>query len=236
MSKIFITGSTTGLGFLAGKKLLEDGNEVYLHARNQDKAAKLKQKLPNVRGIIIGDLSQRQDVNSIVRQVNSLGKFDVIIHNAGVYTSDSKLTFNVNVLAPFLLTQLIQKPKRLIYVASGMHIGARLPLEDLENKIDYSGSKLAIMLLMKKFSREYPSIVINAVDPGWVPTRMGGSGANDSLEEGYLSQVYLSESNQGLAIQSGNCLYHRKIEKADTRVTDYQLQDELFAVLDKYLQ
>ncbi|MBP2058654.1 NAD(P)-dependent dehydrogenase (short-subunit alcohol dehydrogenase family) [Lactobacillus colini] len=231
--KIFITGSTTGLGFLAGKKLIEDGHDVYLHARNQEKAVKLKQDLPQVKGIAVGDLSRQEDVKSIAKQVNAWGKFNAIIHNAGVYLVSPELTYSVNIEAPYLLTTLIKKPERLIYVSSGMHRGARLDINNLESNLDYSGSKLAVTLLMKKVAREFPNIATNAVDPGWVPTRMGGSSANDDLTAGYMSQVWLAESDDELAHKSGNYYYHRKLERYDNRADDEKLQDELVTKLEE---
>lgn len=236
MKKIFITGSTTGLGFLAAKKLIEDGNEVYLHARNQVKATRLRERLPGVKEIAIGDLSKIEEVRQIARQVNSWGDFDTIIHNAGVYTSDTNLTYQVNVVAPYVLTCLIHRPQRLIYIASGMHIGAQLDIDHLEKSLDYSGSKLAIMLLMKKIARTFNDTAVNAVDPGWVPTRMGGSIANDNLEDGYLGQVWLSQSDDQLAYESGHCYYHRRFEKYDQRVDSQKLQNDLCKKLAELTQ
>ncbi|WP_251547776.1 SDR family NAD(P)-dependent oxidoreductase [Limosilactobacillus caecicola] len=236
MKKIFITGSTTGLGYLAGKKLIEDGNEVYLHARNHAKAVELREQLPGIKGIAVGDLSKPEEVKQIAQQVNSWGKMDAIIQNAGVYTSDANLTYRVNVAAPYVLTCLIKQPQRLIYVASGMHIGSQLEIDHIENSLDYSSSKLAVMLLMKKVARSFDNTAVNAVDPGWVPTRMGGSMANDDLEEGYLGQVWLSQSDDPAAQKSGNCYYHRQPEKYDQRVDDERFQDALcekLAVLTK---
>lgn len=225
--KVFITGSTTGLGFLAGKKLIDDGNDVYLHARNIEKAKRLKAQLPQVKGIAIGDLANLDDIPKIAEQVNSWGIFDVIIHNAGIDSNNSALTYQVNLAAPYQLTCLIHQPKRLIYIASGMHIGARLDINNLDKVLDYSGSKLALMLLMKRVARTYPQTIVNAIDPGWVPTRMGGQMANDNLEEGYLGQVWLSESNDAQALRSGYCYYHRQPENYDSRVDQVEIQDQL---------
>lgn len=153
-----------------------------------------------------------------------------------MYTNDVALTYHVNVLAPYLLTCFIERPKRLIYIASGMHMGARLDIDKLADGLDYSGSKLAVMLLMKKVARVFTNTAVNAVDPGWVPTRMGGSAANDDLAAGYLSQVWLSQSNQQLATESGNCYYHRQFEKYDRRVDDEKLQDDLSSKLAELTQ
>ncbi|TRZ39655.1 hypothetical protein CEQ21_01435 [Niallia circulans] len=103
--------------------------------------------------MVIGDLGKKEDILSVAKQVNQSGHFDVIIHNAGVYTQDARLTYTVNIEAPYLLTSLIEKPKRIIYVSSDMHRGSILNINQLVQKTDYSSSKLALLLLMKAVSR-----------------------------------------------------------------------------------
>lgn len=134
--KIFITGSSTGLGALTAKSLLAKGNDVVLHARNEKRAEDALKFNPQASDVVIGDLSKFEDIKSIAHQVNKLGPFDVIIHNAGVYTNDSSQTLAVNVVAPYMLTNLINLPKRLIYISSGMHVGSRLDVNKL-NDLDY---------------------------------------------------------------------------------------------------
>ncbi len=86
MDKILITGSTDGLGFLTAKRLIADGQEVVLHARNAQRAKEVLLRLPQVKHVVIGDLSSRNDVEDLAQQINQLGPFDTIIHNAGVYS------------------------------------------------------------------------------------------------------------------------------------------------------
>lgn len=230
--KVFITGSSTGLGALTARRLLAQGHEVVLHARNQQRVQAALAFNPQATQVVIGDLADAKSVKSIANQVNRFGPFDVIIHNAGVYNHDSVQTLAVNLVAPYLLTSLITLPKRLIYVSSGMHIGASIDLMTLKN-LNYAASKLAILILAKSVAVKHPEVVVNSVDPGWVPTRMGGSGADDSLADGYLSQVWLASSHDQAALLSGNYYYHRELSKYDTRVDDRNQQQQLLATLAK---
>lgn len=236
MAKIFITGSSTGLGALAAKELIEQGNEVVLHARNDVRARDALKENPGAEQVVVGDLSIREESLSVADQVNRLGEFDAIIHNAGVIHSDSKVTAAVNVEAPYILTCLIKKPKRLIYLSSSMHRGARLDIDHLESTLDYSGSKLALLLLMKSVKRLWPDIITNGVDPGWVPTRMGGSAASDDLKGGYSSQVWLATGTDEQATKSGNYYYHQALTNYDSCVDDKELQNKLLTKLEELTQ
>lgn len=227
MSKIFITGSSTGLGALAAKDLIKKGNNVYLHARNEKRSQDALKENPGAKGVIIGDLAYPDQVKKVAEQVNKLGRMDVVIENAGVDSSDSKLTVRVNVEAPYVLTALIKKPKRIIYIDSGMHKGAPLDIDHLEDRLSYSSSKMALMTLTEYVARLWPNVIVNAVDPGWVPTRMGGPAANDDLHGGYSGQVWLATSNDPQALKSGNCYYHLKLENYDQRANNEQLQEAL---------
>lgn len=203
--KIFITGSTTGLGLIAGQMLQKQGHEVILHARN--KSSKM---IPDFT-YVYGDLSQMTEVKSLADQVNALGPFDSIIHNAGVYEASSQELFNVNVLAPFALSQLIWRPERMVFMSSGMHLGGELNLN--ENKCSYSDTKLFDMMLAKHFAQKWPTSYVNAVDPGWVPTRMGGASAPDNLEQGAQTQSWLAVSEEKEALVSGRYFHHKSERK-----------------------
>ncbi|WP_338207990.1 SDR family NAD(P)-dependent oxidoreductase [Lactiplantibacillus paraxiangfangensis] len=228
--KIFITGSSTGLGALTAKRLLAQGHEVVLHARNAQRAQAALEFNPQASHVVIGDLADVDAVKMMAKQVNQLGPFDVIIHNAGVYTNDYAQTLAVNLVAPYLLTNLITLPKRLIYVSSGMHIGATIDLLTLK-KLTYSASKLAILMLAKAVAQKHPEVIVNSVDPGWVPTRMGGAGADDSLADGYQSQVWLASGQDQAALTSGHYYYHRQLAKYDERVDDPNQRKQLIETL-----
>src|SRR5688572_6692458 len=104
MARIFITGSADGLGLLAAKSLLGQGHQVVLHARNSQRALEAHKKLPGAETVLTGDLSILEETKKIADEVNALGTFDAVIHNAGVYQVPAPLIFAVNTIAPYVLT------------------------------------------------------------------------------------------------------------------------------------
>jgi len=199
MARVFISGSSTGLGLMAGQLLVEQGHQVVLHARNRGRAEAARASLSEVENVVIGDLSTIAGARSVAEQVNKLGRFDAVIHNAGVGYRERRIAtadglphvFAINTLAPYLLTALIERPKRLVYLSSGMHRSAEANLHDLTwNSRSWAGaqayaeSKLHDVLLAFAMARRWPTVFSNALEPGWVATRMGGSGASDDLDQG----------------------------------------------------
>src|SRR5919112_4553935 len=128
MARIFITGSADGLGQLAAKALIAWGHQVVLHARNEKRGQEALNKVPGAEIVVTADLGNIDETKQLASKVNALGKFDAVIHNAGVYNAPPKEIFNVNTLAPYILTCLIQRPKRLIYLSSDMHLQGRSKL------------------------------------------------------------------------------------------------------------
>ena len=118
MARVFITGSSDGLGLIAARMLVEAGHDVVLHARSAEGAEDAKRHLPEAKAILIADLSDMEATKRLADEVNALGRFDAVIHNAGVYQAPKTTIFTVNVLAPYILTALIERPKRLIYISS----------------------------------------------------------------------------------------------------------------------
>ena len=107
---------------MSAKLLVAQGYEVVLHARNAERGRLALEKVPEAEKVLIGDLSSIEETKKLAAEVNTMGHFDAIIHNAGVYQVPNKLIFAVNTLAPYILTCLIQRPERLIYLSSGMHL------------------------------------------------------------------------------------------------------------------
>lgn len=242
MARIFITGSTDGLGLATARTLMDGGHEVLLHARTRARAAALGDLAPSAAGIVIGDLSSAAETRDLAGQVNAHGQMDTIIHNAGVYLAPGRVatpeghsrTLAVNVLAPYLLTALIERPGRLIYLSSGMHHGASGNLQDIDwterrwnASAAYSESKLHVTALSAAVARHWPDVLSNSVDPGWVPTKMGGAGAPDDLAKGHDTQSWLAVSNDPAALVSGNYWHHRRRRKPAPEVTDADFQDRL---------
>jgi NAD(P)-dependent dehydrogenase (short-subunit alcohol dehydrogenase family) len=240
MAKIFITGSTDGLGYLAARLLLSQGHEVVLHARNAERAQQVQKKLSGEEKVLIADLSNIEETKILASEVNAIGSFDAIIHNAGVNQVTNEVIFAVNTLAPYILTCLIKKPKRLIYISSGMHLHGNPnmePLADVTKRAShyptYSDSKLHVLMLCKAVSRKWPEVYANAVNPGWVPTKMGGAGAPDNLEKGYQTQAWLAVSNDDAAKVSGFYFYHQKQKDYLYAADDPALQEKFLTVCEK---
>lgn len=233
MARIFITGSADGLGQLAAKSLIEQGHNVVLHARNAERGRDAIKNNPKAECVLRGDLSNVDETKNLAYEVNGLGTFDAVIHNAGVYQVSAKEIFAVNTLAPYVLTCLIQKPKRLIYLSSGMHLGGRSKLDDFKkdrSRITYSDSKLHVLMLCRAVARKWPDVYANAVDPGWVPTRMGGRGAPDDLQKGYETQVWLAASNDEKAKVSGRYFFHQQERRHNPEADDVLVQEKFLNV------
>lgn len=236
MAKIFITGSADGLGQLAAKQLVYEGHEVVLHARNGQRGKEALAAVPKAHSVLTADLSNLDETKQLAKKVNQLGQFDAVIHNAGVYQAPGDLIVKVNTLAPYILTSLINPPKRLIYLSSGMHTGGQPKLDQLASdfsKITYSDSKLHDLILAKAVARLWPKVYSNAVDPGWVPTKMGGSGATDNLEKGYQTQVWLAVSGDSGAKVSGSYFYHQKARVYHDVADNIQVQDEFLKTCEQ---
>jgi NAD(P)-dependent dehydrogenase (short-subunit alcohol dehydrogenase family) len=246
MARILITGSTDGLGRAAARTLLDEGHKVVLHARSHERASAVDDLASRSAGVVIGDLRSAVETRSVADQVNAIGRMDAAIHNAGAYSTKGRsptqeghtTILAVNALAPYILTALIERPRRLVYLSSGMHRGGGSVLGDIdwiERRWDsaraYSESKLYVTALAFAVARRWPDVLSNAVDPGWVPTKMGGPGAPDDFEMGYLTQTWLAVSTEPAAITSGKYWHHRRPQASDAEASDARFQDQLTAKL-----
>src|SRR5919205_3487338 len=228
MARVFITGSADGLGQLSANALVAQGHKVVLHARSEKRAQDALSKVPGAEDVLIADLTSIDETKQLAAKVNDSGKFDAVIHNAGIYNASGEEIFSVNTLAPYVLTCLIQRPERLIYLSSGMHLQGRSKLNSFKtdiSRITYSDSKLHVLMLCKAVARRWPNVYANVVDPGWVPTKMGGRGAPDDLQKGYETQVWLAVSNDAKAKVSGRYFHHQKESAHNPEANDVALQE-----------
>lgn len=221
VKRILVTGSTDGIGLATAIELARQGHEVILHGRNEERIRHATQLLweqvPDaVVEAVIGDFSNLQQVRRVAEAViaNS-DRLDVLINNAAVLTKERRLshdgfelTWAVNHLAPFLLTNLLlsllkqSAPARVINVSSMSHTGAHINFDDLNFERRYEGydayaaSKLANILFTYELSRRTArlGVTANALTPGVVRTKLlhvyfpGGV----SVEEGAATPVYLA--------------------------------------------
>ena len=243
MARVFITGSSQGLGLMVGQLLLERGHEVVLHGRNPERAAAALDGAPGAAGAVSGDLSHLRDMRDVARQADRHGPYDAVIHNVGVgYQEPRRLAtedglphvFATNVLAPYVLTALMPRPKRLVYLSSGLHRGAAPDFDDLlwtrrpwQGTRAYAESKFLDVLLAFAVARRWPDVLSNALEPGWVATRMGGSAATDDLARGHLTQAWLATSDEPPARVTGGYFYHEAPRAPDPDTRDEATQDAL---------
>jgi len=243
MAHVLITGSPDGLGLMAGRLLIGQGHTVTLHARNDKRATHARTALPAAENVLVGDLRSLDGIRSLADRANAAGRFDAVIHNAGigyreprrVETADglSEL-FTVNVLAPYLLTALMTRPDRLVYLSSGMARGGDPDLSDAQwtarrwnGAQAYSDSKLFDVLLAFGVARRWPDVRSNSVEPGWVPTKMGGPGAPDDLDQGPVTQAWLAVGDDEAAELTGRHFYHRQERSVPAEARDAEVQDAL---------
>src|ERR1700734_2534126 len=225
MARVFVTGSADGLGQMAAQLLIEQGHGVVLHARNEQRGKEAMAAVPGAESVVIGDLTSIAQTRNVAEQVNRLGSFDAVIHNAAIGYREQHCietedglphVFAVNTLAPYILTALIEKPKRLVYLSSGLHQSGDTSLKDLvwerrpwRGQQAYSDTKLHDVLLAFAIACHWPGVLSNALEPGWVPTKMGGRGAPDDLDQGHRTQVWLAVSEEPAATVTGRYFYHK---------------------------
>ena len=243
MARIFITGSSDGLGLTAAQLLVEQGHSVVLHARSQQRADETQNKLPAAESVVVGDLTGITQTRHVADQVNKLGTFDAVIHNAGIgYREPKRIVTEdglshllaVNTIAPYILTALITRPKRLVYLSSVLHQEGDPSLRDLTwadrpwlGQQAYSDTKLHDVLLAFAVARRWPDVHSNALEPGWVPTKMGGSGAPDDMDQAHRTQAWLAVSDDPAATVSGEYFYHMKKRSPHPATRDVSIQDRL---------
>jgi len=221
---------------MAASRLIEEGHEVTLHARNEQRGKDAMAHVQGAKNILIADLSSIDETRGLANQVNLLGRFDAIIHNAGVYNVSQQLIVNVNTLAPYILTCLVTKPGRLVYLSSGDHMHGSPNLENLAKntgRISYADSKLHDVMLSMTVARKYPNIFSNSVDPGWVPTKMGGRGAPDDLDKGFETQAWLAVSNDPKALVTGRHFFHKKEARHRPEAADVDLQEKFILACER---
>jgi NAD(P)-dependent dehydrogenase (short-subunit alcohol dehydrogenase family) len=245
MTRVLVTGSSRGIGRQTAQDLVAAGAEVVLHVRTEDRVRAAQADVPGAAGVLVGDLSSVASTRAMAEQAASGERSDVVVHNAGVgssprreLTADGLVTqFQVNVLAPYVLTALLPPPDRVVYLTSGLQSQGSPELDDLawerrrwNGMQAYCDSKLFDVVLALRVARQWPGTVSNAVDPGWIKTDMGGAGATDELPEGAETQVWLATSDEPEAVVSGRYLKRRRSLRAHLAAYDEKVQDALVEV------
>ena len=243
MATVLVTGSSDGIGRQTALDLVRRGDRVVVHARNEQRAQQTREAVPGAAAVVVGDLASLAQTRALADAANDAGPYDAVIHNAGVgggvderaVTEDGiERIFAVNVLAPYLLTCLMPVPARLVYLTSGLQAQGEVHLDDLQlerrpwNGMQaYSDSKLWDVVLAFAVARRHPATLSNAVDPGWIKTRMGGAGATDDLPAGAETPVWLATSPDPAATVTGRYFHHRRQLPANAAANQVDVQEQL---------
>lgn len=250
MARILITGSSDGLGSFAAKKLVERGHQVVLHGRNEQRAEDASNACPGAKSAVVGNLTSLEETKKLADDINKLGTFDCIIHNAALYRGPFRKTSEgipalvaVNTIAPYVLASLITRPKRMVFVSSGMHYSGSGNLDDVlyakrgergyHESSAYSDSKLHNVIFAKAFARRWPDVRVSSLDPGWVATKMGGSMATGSAEKAVETYVMLAEGEEK-GVNGSYYVPGGKEDKSNATANDEKKQDRLLEVCAEF--
>ncbi|KAI1659104.1 putative short chain dehydrogenase [Daldinia decipiens] len=257
MARIFITGSSDniGLGMRSAQALIKRGHDVYLHSRNSQRAQDARTACPGAKDVFVADLASMKEIKALAKQLNQTGPWDAIVHNAahpgpmfGVANPKNEegisILFIINTLAPYILTSLINPPpKRYVFVSSGMHKGGDPSLRNIQ-ECSYSDSKLHNVLLSFWFARHLANkgVLSNAMSPGWVATKIGGSSAPDNIDAAIDTYVLLAEGSGVAEGETGKYWYQTQARSSSgsghetsylKALDDEALQDQLIQTLEK---
>ena len=198
--KLFlVTGASDGIGKATALALAQSGATVILHGRDADKTAAAVAEIQSTTAnaklhTVIADFAALDQVAALAEQVNSdFGQLSVLINNAGQINDQRRLshdgfelTFAVNHLAPFLLTQKLlpvlkaNAPARIVTVSSSALGGGVIDLDDLQSERGFDGwqayanTKLANLLFSNLLAEQLAGsgVVSNALCPGLIDTNL----------------------------------------------------------------
>ncbi|MCU0152494.1 SDR family NAD(P)-dependent oxidoreductase [Curtobacterium poinsettiae] len=232
MARILVTGSTDGLGRGTADALLRSGHDVVVHARNRARAEAVADLVERGAELVVADLADRDAVIATARELDAGTALDAVVHNAGVISGRSLVP--VNVVAPYLFTALLRSPERHVYLSSGMHRGGRPRLDTVDwtgasETNSYSDTKLFVTALAAEVPLRRPGVLSNAVDPGWVATKMGGAGAPDDFELGHRTQETLATDPD--QTMTGGYWFHGEQQAPHPAVADQRFRTELLDTL-----
>ena len=246
MSRIFISGSSTGLGLMAGELLVEQGHQVVLHARNAARAEDARLALPQAEAVVEGDLDTIAGAKALAQRVNDLGRFDAVIHNAAVGYRERHHPHRGRSPACLRNQYAVRLyPDRIDrHVRSGWCISAPgcitmwMPTSRIFSgrsaagtvRTAYAESKLHDAMLAFAVARRWPEVFSNSLEPGWVPTQMGGPGAPDDMDQAHLTQAWLASGDDPKSQVTGKYFYHLKRMEPNPQAHDPALQARLIAI------
>lgn len=202
MTTTLITGANKGLGYEAARRLLADGHEVWVAARDGERGRRAADEL-GARFVQL-DVTSEQSIAVAATAVKAETGLDVLINNAGIAgahtsitelaTADVEHVYDTNVFGPVRVIQefipLLQRSSAPVIVNVSSGLGSetlvRDPLrsESTVNSVAYCSSKAALIMITTQYAKGYPDIRINAVDPGYTATDLNHNSGHQTVQEG----------------------------------------------------
>ncbi len=221
---VLVTGATSGIGEVTARELGRMGATVVIHGRNQAKGeatlANLRAAVPGgTFDLLLADFAALGQVRRMAAEfLERYPRLDVLVNNAGLYLASRQvsedgyeMTFAVNHLAPFLLTNLLLEriiasaPARIVNVSSVAHNFARMNFADLQAERGYNSlqaynqSKLANIMFTYSLAERLKGsgVTANCLHPGGVASNFAGNNGGWFGLMLKLSRPFLISAEQG---------------------------------------
>jgi NAD(P)-dependent dehydrogenase (short-subunit alcohol dehydrogenase family) len=231
---VLVTGATDGIGEEIARQLVARGVRVIVHGRSVERAEAARERVGAAR-VAVADLASFAQVRAMVEDL--AGPLDGLVNNAGigygtapprgVRTEDGhEPTWQVNFLSAFLLTELLRerlRGGRVVHVSSGVHSSGSVDLEQPDEPrfaTPYAQSKIALVMLAREQGERWRDggPAVNSCSPGWIATKMGGSGGG-ALADGADTPVWLL-TDPALEGVSGRYFWQRREEEPNPQTED----------------
>ena len=239
---MLVTGATDGIGEELARGLVARGARVIVHGRGVERAEAARERT-GAAGVAVADLASFSQVRALAGELE--GPLDALVNNAGigygtapsrgVRTEDGhEPTWQVNFLSAFLLTELLRERLeggRVVHVSSGVHSSGSVDLEQPDEPryaTPYAQSKIALVMLAREQGERWRSDggpAVNSCSPGWIATKMGGSGGG-SLADGADTPVWLL-TEPSLDGVTGRYFWQRREEQPNPQAEDAEARRRL---------
>jgi NAD(P)-dependent dehydrogenase (short-subunit alcohol dehydrogenase family) len=231
---VLVTGATDGIGEEIARQLVARGARVIVHGRSVERAEAARERV-GAAGVAVADLASFAQVRAMVEELP--GPLDGLVNNAGIgygtapprgaRTEDGhEPTWQVNFLSAFLLTEALRDRLaggRVVHVSSGVHSSGSVDLEQPDEPryaTPYAQSKIALVMLAREQGERWRDggPAVNSCSPGWIATKMGGSGGG-ALADGADTPVWLL-TDPALEGVSGRYFWQRREEEPNPQAED----------------
>lgn len=203
MTTTLITGANKGLGFEAARRLLAEGHDVWVAARDYARGRAAAEKL-GARFVQL-DVTDDASVSTAARTVEAETGLDVLINNAGISgglavrvadltVADIQRVYDTNTFGAVRVSQafipLLQHSPAPVIVNVSSGLGSLTVTNQSERTestiiaLAYCSSKSALNMLTNQYAKAYPEIRINAVDPGYTATDLNNHSGPQTVQEG----------------------------------------------------